>query len=252
PQVSQVGTLDNGQPYSIENWVYGGVPADTFEDESMRITIWKNVVAEARKLASVYLQGEQTKHSFGFNGDSPTETWAQHCDKVIRALERDTQLGLSPKEKDKLASSLRSFDLTKYPQSLCHGDLKLDNVLVHPDTLEVIAVVDWEIARLAPSIVGELATTIEPAVLDIKKNAVPQSVAERLAILAAFGGNQEDLQRDLTIFFAADVVMNLDDYASVLAEGTRPDLATMRERLGNYLRGLQPDIDNLKRFLAAN
>ncbi|MCI5064553.1 aminoglycoside phosphotransferase family protein [bacterium] len=250
PYVSQVGTLDNGRPYSVEGWVGSGIPADTVQEGEKRIILWKKVVAEARKLLSVDLEGKDAIYRFGFDGDGPTKSWAEHCDTVLEALERDDYLGLSSGEKKQLTAALYSLDLTQYPPCLCHGDLKLDNVLVDPETLEVVAVLDWELARRVPSIVGELATMVEPAVLDIKKNAVPQSEAEREAIFAAFGGDQEQLRTDFTIFFAGDVIMNLDDYATALEDKNRPDLALIQQRRDNYVRGLEAFRAALKSSLA--
>lgn len=251
PKVIEVGTLDSGRPYSIEAWVSKGVPADTFTKESDRIIIWKKLAATAVKLKDADLKGKQDQYDFGFGGDGPTQTWEQRLPNIIEAVNDDTVLNLTPAEKKKFTQLLKDFPLKRYPSRLCHGDLKLDNILVDEKSFEIVAILDWELARYVPSIVGELATTIEPAVLDEKKYAVPRSPDERNAILKVFGGNTDQLTRDFTIFFGADIVMNFDWYSKTISAGLRPDIAKLKERLTNYQAGLEQDIENLKTILAS-
>lgn len=235
PRVLDVGTLANGRPYSVEAWVDDGAPADLVEDPKRRAGYWRQLGEAIREVHAVPLAGREHRYALGYDGEGPTEPWEAHLAAVVPALERDRALQLTSAQKDLLVERLVQFDLGRHPLGLCHGDLKLDNVLVRDDA--VVAVLDWELARFVPAAPGEFSTTVEPAVLPSKLGAVARTRGERDAFLAGLGSPDED---DLWTFYLSDVATNLHWYPIALA--TRPDAEVLRVRFDRYLAGVRQDL----------
>ncbi|MEZ4237612.1 MAG: aminoglycoside phosphotransferase family protein [Myxococcota bacterium] len=232
-RVLEVGTLANGRPYSLEAWV-DAEPADLVTDPARRDHLWHDLGAAIRTVHAAPLD-EPEAYAMGFDGEGPTETWAAHLEAVLPALEHDRALGLTVAEKTRFVQRLLAFDLDRHPPGVCHGDLKLDNVLIRGDTLA--AVLDWELARYVPAAPGEFSTTVEPAVLPSKVGAVARTRPERDAFRAGLGAPDE---HDLWTFYLSDVATNLHWYPLALA--ARPDAEILRVRFERYLAGVRDDL----------
>jgi hypothetical protein len=239
PRVLEVGMLANGRPYSVEAWVDDAEPADEVRELERRTRYWRQLGEAMREVHAVALNGREHSYALGYDGEGPTESWEVHLAAVLPALDQDRALGLTAAQKARLVDRLERFDLQRHPLGLCHGDLKLDNVLVRGDT--VVAVLDWELARFVPAAPGEFSTTVEPAVLPSKVGAVARTREERDAFLAGLGSPDES---DLWTFYLSDVATNLHWYPLALASN-RPDLDVLRVRFERYVAGVREDLDPL-------
>jgi aminoglycoside phosphotransferase (APT) family kinase protein len=223
PEVLEVGTLTNGRPYSVERWVDDTVPADLVRDPAVRLRLWRELGEIIASLHRADLGGRERAFELGYDGEGPTQSWAERlglvCDPVLREQLRP---------------------LGRYPSGLNHGDLKLDNVLLRRDTLQIAAIVDWELARYVPVPLGEFSTSVEPAVLPIKEHAVARAPAERAALLEGLGHGPADLP-DFWSYYRSDVDLNLRFYERALAAG-RPDHDVLVERHARYLAGVREDL----------
>lgn len=235
PDVLAVGTLPNGRPYSVERWVDDAEPADRIDDVDLRSRIWRQLGAALRKVHATPLGGREQRYALGYDGEGPTEPWDQHLAAVLPVLTADRTLGLTDRQKMRLTTALSGFDLGRNPLGLCHGDLKLDNVLVRGDT--VVAILDWELARYVPAAAGEFSTSVEPAVLPSKIPAVGRTPAERDALRRGLGSPDE---ADLWTFYLSDVATNLRWFPVALA--SRPDREILKERFDRYLAGVREDL----------
>jgi hypothetical protein len=236
PDVLAVGTLPNGRPYSVERWVDDADPADEITDADRRARIWLQLGAAIGRVHAVALAGREHEYALGYDGEGPTLTWDAQLAAVLPAIDADRSLGLTPGQKARAVAALQAFDLARHPLGLCHGDLKLDNVLVRGD--DVVAIVDWELARYVPAVPGEFSTAVEPAVLPSKIGAVARTPAERDAFRRGLGGPDE---ADLWTFYLSDVATNLRWYPVALASD-RPDVEVLRERFSRYLAGVREDL----------
>jgi aminoglycoside phosphotransferase (APT) family kinase protein len=248
PRVVEVGLLPNGRPYSIEEWLQSGVVADTVREETGRCAIWHDLGQMTCRWSCADLHGAEKELQLGFDGDSPTQSWTDHVADLAEAIEREMLLGLTEWQKSALLSRLHDFDLMQYPHGLCHGDLKLDNVLVDPANGKIAAVLDWEFARFVPRFVGEFSTSFEPAVSENKRFAVARTAAERDAFARGCGLCLHDIEEAFLIFYAGDIFMNLEFYARAVSS-PRPDRDQLVLRRDNYLNGIRDDVSAITSLL---
>ena len=224
PQVLEVSSLADGRPYMISEHVEGkaGIAGTGRIDR----------LAELGSLAAL-LHGVRT-HGYGGVFDwssnllSKYETWGEWLDHEfaaearIETLRRHRVLDAAlEKQLLKLLAAARRW--RKAP-ALQHGDLRLKNVIVHPKSGRIAAVIDWETCVSLPAPWFDLSIALHELGID-----------EKEAFLDGYGITG-DKMRDLVPFVR---MWNVLGYSHAVERAAkfrdRPRMEWFRLRLGGGL-----------------
>ena len=170
-EILEVGVSVIPQPYMITRHIKGQ-PAATHPD---RLSIVRQMGEIAARINSVRTHGFGATFEWSNNLLSLNNSWKGYLENEFRYREKLECLEkrglLSKKASRVIAAIFRDAAKLKPRPTLCHGDLRLKNVIVD-DTGKVAAILDWEKATSNLSPHWELSLALHDLGIDEKQSFI--------------------------------------------------------------------------------
>ncbi|HMC15053.1 MAG TPA: phosphotransferase, partial [Albitalea sp.] len=169
PEVLEVdiGTVE--LPFMLSRKI-DGAPAAS---HPRRIEIIHELGQIAARLHRAPTHGFGPVFDWSDNQLSQCATWAEYLDGELDVRSRIATLAkarmLSTDQLDTLQAAVEQMRSWRKPPVLNHGDLRLKNVVVAPDSARVLALMDWEESLSAPAPHWELSIALHDRNLDEKQ-----------------------------------------------------------------------------------
>lgn len=191
PEVLEVDNEAVGLPYMVSRKVDGVAAAD----HPRRIELLGELGALAARLHGVRTQGFGNNFDWSSNLLSHNASWGEYLASELGAGERLATLArhrmLKPAQQQALLGTLEAMRRWRRPAVLHHGDLRLKNLIVTPESGRVRALIDWEECRSAPAPHWDLSVALHDLNVDQKESFLrgygisPQAYAEALPFMRA-------------------------------------------------------------------
>ena len=192
PTVLEVGNFPDGRPYMIAEEVDGSdarnVPG--------RLGVLEQLGRLAAKLHGVETRGFGTVFDWSSNRLSRHESWSgwlEHGFGVeARLATLEKQRMLDRAQLAELRRRHRHVARWRKPAVLHHGDLRLKNVLVDPETEKIVSLIDWDSCASMPAPHWDLSLALHDLGIDGKDAFLagygikPRALAEAMPFLAFF------------------------------------------------------------------
>jgi aminoglycoside phosphotransferase (APT) family kinase protein len=191
PEVLEVDHHATGVPYMVSRKLEG--TDATHHPE--RLPLLHELGRLAAKVHTVRTHGYGRVFDWSSNQLSRCARWADFLDQgweVERCLAplRKSRL-LTPAQLEALDETLHAMRGWRRPPVLNHGDLRLKNLVVAPESAKVVALIDWDEAMSAPPPYWDLAIALHDLNCDEKEafldgyGITPQAYAKTLRFLQA-------------------------------------------------------------------
>lgn len=220
PRVLEVGNDEHGHAYLIAEQVQG-LPGTQVVD---RAALLQQLGRCAARLHRVPTRGFGPVFDWSNNRLSKHAQWGHWLDEEFQAARRIQLLrrlgGLPAAALPALEEAVEAMRRWRKPPVLHHGDLRLKNAIVAPDSGELQALIDWEDCLSAPAPYWDLSIALHDLGPD-----------EREAFLDGYGLSPAAFERAAPFLRA----LNLLNYAAALEAASqareRGRVAWMRARL---------------------
>ena len=169
PRVLEVASLDDGRPYMIQERVEG-VEARELSD---RMAPLREMGGFAARLHTIRTRGFGYVFDWSENLLSQQMSWAGYLASGFDAESRVALLQrhrmVNARQVRALRSSIRTALVWRKTPVLHHGDLRLKNLIVDPDTGRIRAIVDWENCLSSPPPYWDLSIALHELGIDEKE-----------------------------------------------------------------------------------
>lgn len=191
PEVLEVDHHETGVPYMVSRKVEGVDAAH----HPKRLELLHALGSLASKVHQVPTQGYGRVFDWSSNQLSRCSSWADFVDqgwdvgRLIAPLKKARLL--SPPQLEQLDETLHAMRGWRRPAVLNHGDLRLKNLVVEPESGKPIALIDWDEALSAPAPFWDLAIALHDLNADEKEafldgyGLTPQAYAKALPFVRA-------------------------------------------------------------------
>ena len=192
PSVLEVGNLEDGRAYMIAERVLGleGREAPN------RLGVIEQMGQAAARLHAIRTHGFGAVFDWSANSLSKHETWAGYLNDGFGAEARiDTLLGhrvIGRRQARWLRSTASALARARRRPGLHHGDLRLKNVIVEPQSGRIAAIIDWESCVSMPGPAWDLSLSLHDLGVDDKEAFLtgygmsPKAFAESLDAIRCF------------------------------------------------------------------
>lgn len=218
--VLEVGNFPDGRPYMIAEQV----PGEAARDRPGRVGVLEQLGRLTAKLHTVRTTGFGTVFDWSGNRLSRHESWSgwlEHgFDVEGRIATLVGQRMLDRAQVAELRRRGRHAARWRKPPVLNHGDLRLKNVIVDPDTDRIAAVIDWDGCASMPAPFWDLSLALHDLGIDGKD-----------AFLAGYGIKPTALTAALPFLAFFNVLNYAGAVAGAAAKKDRKTLDALRVRL---------------------
>ena len=192
PRVLEVASLTDGRPYMIMERV-DGVEARHLTDRMAPLCEMGSLTA---RLHSVRTRGFGPVFDWSHNSLSQHTSWVDYLTNgfgaEVRLAELQKHRMLTPAQARALQASLRLAGRWRKPPVLQHGDLRLKNLIVTPQSGRILALIDWENCLSSPPPYWDLSIALHELGIDEKEaflegyGMTPTRFAELVPFLRLF------------------------------------------------------------------
>jgi aminoglycoside phosphotransferase (APT) family kinase protein len=220
PEVLEVGNFPDGRPYMIAQQV----PGVAARDLPGRIGVLEQLGRMAAKLHGVRTRGFGSVFDWSSNRLSRHESWSDWL-----ALGFDAEGRIATLVGERMLDRAQVVELRRLgrlaarwrkPPVLNHGDLRLKNVIVDPETDRIAAVIDWDGCSSAPAPYWDLSIALHDLGMDGKD-----------AFLAGYGMKPAAFTAALPFLAFFNVLNYAGAVAGAAAKKDRKTLDALRLRL---------------------
>ena len=219
-KVLEVGSLPDGRPYMIQERVQG-VEARQLGD---RMAPLRELGELAARLHAVKTKGFGTTFDWSSNALSRHTSWRDYLARSFDAGGRLALLRrhrmLNERQSRALRLSIRALESWRPTSALQHGDLRLKNLVVDPDTGRIKALVDWENCLSWPAPYWDLSIALHELGID-----------EKEAFLEGYGMNPARFGKHVPVVRMINVLNYAHAVHSAAHHKDRAQLAWLRLRL---------------------
>jgi hygromycin-B 4-O-kinase len=192
PAVLEVGNEAAPFPYMVVEKAEG-VEATAHPD---RLAILHELGEVAARIHSIRTSGYGEVFDWSGNTLSRCERWPQWLSDEYEADARIQTLirlkALDNAAAGRLRAQVEAMKRWRRPPALQHGDLRLKNVLVEPDSGRIVALLDWEHCVSAPPPIWDLSVALHDLGIDEKQALLdglglkPRALASLMPLVRAF------------------------------------------------------------------
>lgn len=191
PEVMEVDNEAVGLPYMVSRKVDGIDAAH----HPRRVELLGELGALAARLHGVRTQGFGNNFDWSSNQLSRNANWGDYLADELCVDERLATLArhrmLKPAQTQALLGAIDTMRRWRRAPVLHHGDLRLKNLIVAPDSGRVRALIDWDNCRSAPAPHWDLSVALHDLNVDQKESFLrgygisPANYAEALPFMRA-------------------------------------------------------------------
>ena len=229
PQVLEVGNLADGRPYMILEHVKG-IEARRCPD---RLKLVAEMGRFAARLHTVRTRGYGRVFDWSSNQLSRHESWA---DYLANGFDAESRLAVLQRHRmvdagqaQRLRASIEAASGWRKTPVLHHGDLRLKNLIVDPETWRTKAVIDWETCTSSPPPFWDLSISLHDLGTD-----------EKEAFLHGYGMKPRQFAKVVDFLRVLNVLNYAHAVRSAAEKKDRDGLEWFRLRLAAGLELYQP------------